>query len=62
MKAALTTALTVFVHGGQAWSKTKSTINANGELVMRSRDPNTGRITATRYRLSKNDVEEWYEE
>jgi len=49
MIAGLTTALTVFAHGREAWSKTKSTIEANGELVMRSRGGEKGAGGATRY-------------
>jgi hypothetical protein len=61
MVGGLQTALTVFGHGGQMWSKTKSTVNANGEMTIRSRDA-TGRITARRYRLTRNSVEQWHEE
>jgi len=62
MIAGLTTALTVFAHGREAWSKTKSTIEANGELVMRSRGGEKGAGGATRYRLIRNGVEQWYQE
>jgi hypothetical protein len=34
----LQTALTVFGHGGQVWSKTKSTVNPDGEMTIRSRN------------------------
>jgi predicted nuclease of predicted toxin-antitoxin system len=58
MAVGLRTALTVIGHGGQMWSKSKSTVNANGEMTIRSRGP-AGQITANRYRLTKDEVEVW---
>jgi len=60
MAGGLRTALAVFGHGGQIWSKSKSTVTADGEMTIRSRNM-AGKTTTTRYKLTKNDVEEWHE-
>jgi predicted nuclease of predicted toxin-antitoxin system len=54
----LRTALTVFGHGGEMWSKTKSTVNPDGEMTIRSRDAD-GKVMSERYRLTKGEVEQW---
>jgi predicted nuclease of predicted toxin-antitoxin system len=61
MAGGLHTALTVFGHGGQMWSKTKSTVTADGEMTIRSRSA-AGQTTTARYKLTKNGVEEWHDE
>jgi predicted nuclease of predicted toxin-antitoxin system len=58
MVGGLRTALTVFGHGGQMWKKSKTVVTADGELTVRSRD-SSGRITSSRFRLTKDGVDEW---
>jgi predicted nuclease of predicted toxin-antitoxin system len=59
MVGGLRTALTIFGHGGQVWKKSKTVVTADGELTMRNRDPSSGRITSTRYKLTKDGVDIW---
>jgi hypothetical protein len=61
MVGGLRTALTVFGHGGEMWSKSKSTVNASGEMTIRSRGA-SGKVTTEQYRLTKDGVEQWHEE
>lgn len=49
----LRTALTVFGHGSQIWSKTKSTVSPDGEMTIRRRNA-SGQVTTERYRLTKD--------
>jgi hypothetical protein len=56
----LRTALTVFDRGGQLWAKSKSVVGANGEMTIRSRNPN-GKMSTSRYRLTKDGAEEWHD-
>ena len=61
MAVGLNVALTVFGSGPGIWSKTKSIVSPTGEITIRSRDANTGKITATRYRLTARDnAEQWH--
>jgi len=59
MLGGLRTALEIFGRGSDMWRKSKTVVTANGELTMRFRDPSSGRIRSARYRLTKDDVEEW---
>lgn len=58
MVGGLRTAMTVFGHGGQMWSKTKSTVTPDGEMSIRSRNA-AGQMTTERYRLTNGGVEQW---
>jgi hypothetical protein len=52
--------LSIFGHGPDVWRKTKSEITAGGEVIIRGREADTGRMVSTRYRLrGKDRVEIW---
>ena len=52
--------LRVFGHGPAIWRKTKSIINAGGEMTIRRRHIDTGKMTTTRYRMTGlGYAEEW---
>lgn len=58
MITGLAVAIAVFGHGD--WAHTKSTINAAGEITIRSRKVDTGAVTSTRYRMTKGEyAEKW---
>jgi predicted nuclease of predicted toxin-antitoxin system len=60
MAVGLNVALTVFGAGAEIWSKTKSVVSPTGEMTIRSRDADTGKITARRYRLTpRRNAEQW---
>lgn len=60
MAVGLNIALTVFGSGPGIWSKTKSIVSPTGEITIRSRDADTGKITARRYRLTaRRNAEQW---
>src|SRR6516162_10051520 len=60
MAVGLNIALTVFGSGPGIWSKTKSIVSPTGETTIRSRDADTGKITARRYRLTaRRNAEQW---
>jgi hypothetical protein len=52
MAVGLNVALRVFGSGAGIWSKTKSVVSPTGEITIRSRHADTGKITASRYRLT----------
>ena len=55
--------MTVFGHGPESWKKTKTTISPTGEMTIRRRDINSGKVTKSRYRLARNKMpEEWLDE
>lgn len=45
--------------GSSSWSKTKSSISPEGEITIRRRNLENGRIDAKRYRLRRAAVEQW---
>ena len=57
MVPGLVVATTVFGQGD--WAGSKCTINAAGEMTIRSRDARTGVVRSRRYRMTKNDAEIW---
>jgi predicted nuclease of predicted toxin-antitoxin system len=59
MAVGLITALRIFGFGPTAWRKTKAIVSPTGEVKIRLRDFETGRIEARRYRLSRGWAEEW---
>jgi len=61
MITGLAVAIAVFGHGD--WANTKSTINAAGEITIRSRKVDTGAVTSTRYRMTKGEhAEKWVDD
>jgi predicted nuclease of predicted toxin-antitoxin system len=58
MVAGISTALAVFGAGPLIWEKTKSVVNSTGEMTIWSRNFNTGKIEATRYRLTRKGYAE----
>jgi hypothetical protein len=43
-----------------SWSKTKSVVSPKGEMTIRRRNPDTGKIEARRYRMTgRGYAEEW---
>jgi predicted nuclease of predicted toxin-antitoxin system len=62
MAVGLNVALAVFGSGAGIWSKTKSTVSPTGGMTIRSRDADTGKITARRYRLpAHGTAEQWHD-
>jgi predicted nuclease of predicted toxin-antitoxin system len=59
MRIGIGTALSVFGQGPALWSKSKTVISPTGEMTVRSRDPDTGKITSNRYRMTKHAAQIW---
>lgn len=59
MAVGVITALNVFGFGPRMWTKTKATVSPTGEMTIRRRDFDTGKIESRRYRLIRGGVEEW---
>lgn len=53
------TALSVFGSSPETWEKTKSTISPTGEMTIRRRHFDTGKVTSTRFRINKGRAEVW---
>jgi predicted nuclease of predicted toxin-antitoxin system len=62
MAVGLNVALALFGSGPGIWNKTKSIVSPTGETTIRSRDTDTGKITARRYRLpAHGNAEQWHD-
>jgi predicted nuclease of predicted toxin-antitoxin system len=62
MGVGIATAIAVFGHWPDAWIKTKSTISPSGEMTIRRRRGDSGKIKQSRYRLTRGrSPEEWTE-
>jgi predicted nuclease of predicted toxin-antitoxin system len=59
MAAGVFIALRFFGCGPSFWTKTKAVVSATGEVTIRFRDFDTGRIGTKRYRLARGGVDEW---
>jgi predicted nuclease of predicted toxin-antitoxin system len=59
MTVGVFTALRVFGFGPSIWAKTKASVSSTGEVTIRCRDFNTGKIESRRYRLTRSGVEQW---
>jgi predicted nuclease of predicted toxin-antitoxin system len=55
----LAIALRVFGTAAALWRKTKSTISASGEMTIRTRNFETGKIETNRFRLTPKGIEIW---
>ena len=53
MTVGIAVGLRVFGYGPVIWQKTKSIINAGGEMTIRRRHIDTGKMTNTRYRMTR---------
>jgi len=63
MEVGVGTALEIFGHWPALWSKTKSTVSPTGEMTIRKRDYETGKVEASRYRMTKRGyAEKWRSE
>jgi predicted nuclease of predicted toxin-antitoxin system len=56
------TAVKVFSSAPSIWEKTKSVISPTGEMTIRRRNYETGRIETTRYRMTGRDYAEVWED
>jgi hypothetical protein len=56
------TALAVFGAAPSIWEKTKSVVSPTGEMTIRKRDLDTGRIKTTRYRMTGKGYAEIWED
>lgn len=62
MSIGVGTAALFFGFGPLTWRKTKSVISASGEITIRRRDLDTGRVRVNRYRMTRRGyAEEWIE-
>jgi predicted nuclease of predicted toxin-antitoxin system len=59
MTVGMLTAVSVFGRWPETWQKTKSTISPTGEMVIRRRAFDTGKVLSTRYRLNRGRAEIW---
>jgi hypothetical protein len=60
MGAGIGTALAVFGAAPSIWEKTKSVVSPSGEMTIRGRHFDTGKIETTRYRMTgKGYAEAW---
>jgi hypothetical protein len=63
MGVGLGTALAVFGHWPATWSKTKAIVSATGEITIRRRYNDTGKMGVSRYRMTgRGHAEEWQQE
>ena len=62
MAVGITIALTEFGQGPDTWMKTKSIISPKGEMYIRRRNGDSGKMETTRYRMTRGEyAEEWIE-
>lgn len=60
MGTALSVAMRIFAHFPEGWRRTKSTISSTGEMTVRKRHLDTGRMTTTKYRFRRDgDADIW---
>jgi predicted nuclease of predicted toxin-antitoxin system len=52
-------ALSIFGSGPTVWQKTKCVVSPTGEMSIRGRNPQTGRMETIRFRASKGRAEMW---
>jgi predicted nuclease of predicted toxin-antitoxin system len=57
MRIGLATAVLLFGQGPKLWRKSKAVISAEGEITIRNRSADSGRIEATRYRMTRGRAE-----
>lgn len=62
MGVGLAVAIMVFGQGPAMWSKTKTIISPRGEMTIRRRDRDTGRVQSIRYRLTRRGPGEVWED
>jgi hypothetical protein len=62
MGTGLAIAVAVFGRGPQTWRKTKSIVGANGEMTIRHREFDSGKVTSSRYRTTPRGPEGWSED
>lgn len=59
MVTGISTALAVFGSGAAIWEKTKSTVSSAGEMTIRGRNLETGKVETDRFRLTREGADIW---
>lgn len=62
MGVGLAVAIRMFGRGPAMWSKTKTIISPQGEMCIRGRNRNTGRVESTRFRLTRRGPAQIWED
>lgn len=63
MGVGLATAIQVFGQGPALWRKSKAVISGEGEMTIRRRDVDSGKMTTTRFRMTRGrNAEMWTDE